>query len=665
MPDEDAAPPAPEEERPVAVAATVVGAADDGHPPPGGIHTAGKAALTLGALGVVFGDIGTSPLYALQTVFHADHGKVPTTDTAVYGVLSLVFWSVTIIVSLKYVTFIMRADNDGEGGIMALIALIKGTGLRSPRTQITLVALGIFGAALFYGDGMITPAISVLSAVEGLEVVSPSMDTFVVPIALAILAVLFAIQRFGTGAVGRAFGPVMALWFAILAIGGTARIVEHPGVLRALSPSYAVEFFAEHGGTAFIALGSVVLAVTGAEALYADMGHFGRGPIRRAWFFLVFPALTLQYLGQGALITEDPGTVSNPFFLTFPEWSRIPMVVLATFATVIASQAVISGAFSVTRQAVSLGFLPRLTIRHTSRREAGQVYVPAVNWGICVAVAALVVGFGSSTGLASAYGIAVTGTLAIDTILFFFVVRVLWHKPMWLVIAGAAGFLFVDLAFFSANLTKIVHGGWFPLTIAALIFVVLMTWQRGRELVTASRTEEEGPLRKFIDELRELDPPVYRSPGTAVFLNAGKETTPLAMRANVEHNNTLHRNVVIFSVETLNVPTVPPTERVAIDDLGYRDDGVSHVTGRLGFSDEVNVPELLEFAVRNGLEGDCNVATASFFLSRMSIVPTAAPGLARWRKMLFVALARNASNPVAYFGLPDDRTVVMGSHITF
>jgi KUP system potassium uptake protein len=665
MPDEDAAPPAPEDERPAAVAATVVEAAEEGHAPPGGIHTAGKAALTLGALGVVFGDIGTSPLYALQTVFHADHGKVPTTDTAVYGVLSLVFWAVTIIVSLKYVTFIMRADNDGEGGIMALIALIKGTGLRSRRTQITLVALGIFGAALFYGDGMITPAISVLSAVEGLEVVSPSMDTLVVPIALAILAGLFAIQRFGTGAVGRAFGPVMALWFAILAIGGTARIVEHPGVLRALSPSYAVEFFAEHGGTAFIALGSVVLAVTGAEALYADMGHFGRAPIRRAWFFLVFPALTLQYLGQGALITEDPATISNPFFLTFPEWSRIPMVVLATFATVIASQAVISGAFSVTRQAVSLGFLPRLTIRHTSRREAGQVYVPAVNWGICVAVAALVVGFGSSTGLASAYGIAVTGTLAIDTILFFFVVRVLWHKPMWLVIAGAAGFLFVDLAFFSANLTKIVHGGWFPLTIAALVFVVLMTWQRGRELVTANRTEEEGPLRAFIDELRDLDPPVYRSPGTAVFLNAGKETTPLAMRANVEHNNTLHRNVVILSVETLNVPTVPPTERVAIDDLGYRDDGISHVTGKLGFSDEVNVPELLELAVRNGLEGDCNVATASFFLSRMSIVPTAAPGLARWRKMLFVALARNASNPVAYFGLPDDRTVVMGSHITF
>jgi KUP system potassium uptake protein len=628
-------------------------------------HRAGIAALTLGALGVVFGDIGTSPLYALQTVFHADHGKVPTTDTAVYGVLSLVFWSVTIIVSLKYVTFIMRADNDGEGGIMALIALIKGTGLRSRRTQIALVALGIFGAALFYGDGMITPAISVLSAVEGLEVVSPSMDTLVVPIALAILAGLFAIQRFGTGAVGRAFGPVMALWFAILAIGGTARIVEHPGVLRALSPSYAVEFFAEHGGTAFIALGSVVLAVTGAEALYADMGHFGRPPIRRAWFFLVFPALTLQYLGQGALITEDPATISNPFFLTFPDWSRIPMVVLATFATVIASQAVISGAFSVTRQAVSLGFLPRLTIRHTSRREAGQVYVPAVNWGICVAVAALVVGFGSSTGLASAYGIAVTGTLAIDTILFFFVVRVLWKKPLWLILAGAAGFLTVELAFFSANLTKVLHGGWFPLTIAAAVFVVLTTWQKGRQIVTRHRAEEEGPLRAFVEELRDIEPPVYRCPTTGVFLNASKETTPLAMRANVEHNNTLHRSAVILSIETLNVPHVPESDQVSIDDLGYKDDGISHVTARIGFQDRIDVPRILRDAVARGLEGDCEPSTASYFVSRMTLVATDAPGMARWRKRLFVAIARNAANPVVYYALPVERTVVMGSQITF
>jgi KUP system potassium uptake protein len=632
---------------------------------PAGQHRAGIAALTLGALGVVFGDIGTSPLYALQTVFHADHGAVPTSQSAIYGVLSLVVWAVTIIVSIKYVTFVMRADNDGEGGIMALIALIQRAGLASRSAKVVLVALGIFGAALFYGDGMITPAISVLSAVEGLQVVSPSLESLVLPIALVILTGLFAIQRFGSGAVGRLFGPVMALWFGILAVAGLRQVAEHAGILRALSPTYAVQFFVDHGGTAFVALGSVVLAVTGAEALYADMGHFGRRPIRRAWFFLVFPALTLNYMGQGALILEDPTAIESPFFLTFPEWSRIPMVVLATAAAVIASQAVISGAFSVTRQAVGLGFLPRLTIRHTSRREIGQVYVPGVNWGVFVAVVALVVGFGSSIGLASAYGIAVTGTLAIDTILFFFVVRVLWNKPWWLVITGAAIFLTVDLAFFSANLTKVLHGGWFPLTIAAAVFVVLMTWQRGRGIVTRNRTEEEGPLRAFVEELRDKDPPVYRCPGAAVFLTASKETTPLAMRANVEHNNTLHRSVVILSIDTLNVPHVPESDQAIVDDLGYRDDGISHVTARVGFQDHIDVPRILSLAVGRGLERDCDPSTASYFLSRMTIVPTDAPGMAKWRKKLFMAVARNSANPVVYFGLPDDQTVVMGSRVMF
>jgi KUP system potassium uptake protein len=641
------------------------GAASGAPDEPASRHGAGAAALTLAALGVVFGDIGTSPLYALQAVFHVDHGAVPTDRAAVYGVLSLVFWSVTIIVSLKYLTFIMRADNDGEGGIMALIALIQRAGLPRRSTQIVLISLGIFGAALFYGDGMITPAISVLSAVEGLQVVSPSLESLVIPIALAILTALFAIQRFGTGAVGRLFGPVMALWFTILAAAGIAQIWQHPGILRALAPSYAAEFFVEHGGAAFVALGSVVLAVTGAEALYADMGHFGRSPIRRAWFILVFPALTLNYLGQGALITNDPAAISSPFFLAFPDWSRMPMVVLATFATVIASQAVISGAFSVTRQAVGLGFLPRLNILHTSGREIGQVYVPAVNWGVFGAVVALVVGFGSSIGLASAYGIAVTGTLAIDTILFFFVVRYLWKKPLWLVLTGAACFLFVDLAFFAANLTKILHGGWFPLTIAAAVFVVLTTWQKGREVLTRNRTEEEGPLRGFVEELRKMDPAVYRAPGTAVFLSANKGTTPLAMRANVEHNNTLHANVVILSIETLKVPNMPADERVTIDDLGYRDDGISHVIARLGFQDEIDVPRLFAQAVELGLEGNCDVATASYFLSRMTIVPTDAPTMRRWRKKLFMAVARNAANPVTYFRLPDERTVVMGSHVTF
>src|SRR5215217_3181863 len=564
MADAPADQPSTSGDRPGAVAAS----ARPDRGAPSGHHGAGMAVLTIGALGVVFGDIGTSPLYALQTVFHADHGSVPTSQSAVYGVLSLVFWAITIIVSIKYLTFIMRADNDGEGGIMALIALIQRAGLPRRSTQIVLISLGIFGAALFYGDGMITPAISVLSAVEGLEVASPSLESLVVPIALAILTALFVIQRFGTGAVGRLFGPVMAVWFTILAVGGIAQIADHPGVLRALSPSYAVSFFAEHGGTAFIALGSIVLAVTGAEALYADMGHFGRPPIRRAWFILVFPALMLSYLGQGALIVNDPASIANPFFLSFPHWSRIPVVVLATFATVIASQAVISGAFSVTRQAVSLGFLPRLTIRHTSRREIGQVYVPAVNWGIFAAVAALVIGFGSSTGLASAYGIAVTGTLAIDTILFFFVVRVLWGRPLWQVLAGGAAFLLVDLTFFAANVTKVLHGGWFPLLIALIVFVVLNSWQRGRELLTGNRTEQEGPLRAYIEELHDMDPPVFRSPGTGVFLNANPETTPLSMRTNVKHNHALPRNVVILSIETLNVPNVEESEQVTVDDLG-------------------------------------------------------------------------------------------------
>src|SRR3954463_8353939 len=400
-------------------------------------HSAGMTALTLGALGVVFGDIGTSPLYALQTVFAADHHAIRPTEAGVYGVISLVFWSITLIVSVKYVTFIMRADNEGEGGIMALIARVQTVKLEARWAKIALIALGIFGASLFYGDGMITPAISVLSAVEGLKVAAPRLGSVVVEITLVIITLLFAIQRFGTGAVGRLFGPVMGIWFTILAVAGTAQIAHHPGILRAVSPTYGVSFLVEHGGVAFAALGSVVLTVTGAEALYADMGHFGRRPIRRAWFFVVFPALILNYMGQGALILREPRSVDSPFFLLFPHWSRVPMVLLATFATVIASQAVISGAFSVTRQAVQLGVLPRLTVLHTSHHEVGQVYVPAVNWGIFVAVVGLVVGFGSAEHLASAYGIAVTGTLAIDTVLFFVVVRALWHKPLWLVLLGA------------------------------------------------------------------------------------------------------------------------------------------------------------------------------------------------------------------------------------
>src|SRR4051812_2419950 len=622
-------------------------------------HGGGALLLTAGALGIVFGDIGTSPLYALQATFTE---AVTPDRQGVYGVISLVFWAITLIVSVKYVTFIMRADNEGEGGIMALIARVQTVKLGGRAAKMALIALGIFGASLFYGDGMITPAISVLSAVEGLKVAAPALDSVVIEITLVIITVLFLIQRFGTGAVGRLFGPVMAIWFTILAVAGAAQVAHHPGILRAVSPTYGVSFLVEHGSVAFAALGSVVLTVTGAEALYADMGHFGRRPIRRAWFAVVFPALILNYMGQGALILREPSSVQNPFFLLFPHWARLPMVLLATLATVIASQAVISGAFSVTRQAVQLGFLPRLTVRHTSSSEVSQVYVPAVNWGIYVAVVALVVGFGSAEHLASAYGIAVTGTLAIDTVLFFVVVRALWHKPMWLVVLGAVAFLTVDLTFFVANLPKVLHGGWFPLVIALLVFVVLTTWERGREIVTRNRTEEEGPLRAFVEEVHAMDPPAYRPPRTGVFLNANIETTPLALRANLEHNRTVHENVVIVSVQTLRVPHVPEDECVTVDDLGYRDDGLTHLTVRYGFQDTIDIPRTLRLAATR-MESEVDLDAVSYFISRITIVPTDAPGMARWRKKLFTAIARNAANPVAYFGLPDDRTVVMGSHI--
>jgi KUP system potassium uptake protein len=502
----------------------------------------------------------------------------------------------------------------------------------------------------------------VLSAVEGLEVAAPGLDSLIVPITLVVLTLLFAIQRFGTHAVGRLFGPVMALWFTILAVSGLAKIIDSPAVLKALSPSYGVQFFADNGGTAFLALGSVVLAVTGAEALYADMGHFGRPPIRRAWFVLVFPALTLNYLGQGALIVHSPKAIDNPFFLLIPHWGRIPMVLLATVATVIASQAVISGAFSVTRQAVQLGFLPRLRIRHTSEAE-GQIYAPAVNGLIYVAVVALVVGFGSSASLASAYGIAVTGTLAIDTILFFVVVRRLWGRPLWLALFGAVAFLTVDLAFFTANLPKVVQGGWFPLLLALAVFTLLTTWQRGRELVTARRSEAEGRLRDFVEEVRAMDPPVFRAPGTAIFLTAGKDTSPLALRENVDHNHVVHESVVIVSVETRRVPHVDYSERVVVDELGYEDDGVLHLTVHYGFQDDHDVPAAVRQAAAGGLEVDVDVENATYFVSQITLVRGDTPGMRTWRKKLFLILARASTSPVEYYVLPERRIVTMGSYI--
>jgi KUP system potassium uptake protein len=623
----------------------------------------GMGALALGALGIVFGDIGTSPLYALQTVFSADHHAVKPTEGDVFGVISLVFWSITLIVSIEFVLFIMRADNDGEGGILALIAKVEGAPLRDRRVKAVLVALGMFGVALFYGDGMITPAISVLSAVEGMEVVAPSLESLVLPITIAILAALFTIQRFGTHVIGRVFGPVMVVWFTVIAAAGLGRIVAHPAIVKALSPHHGVQFFIDHPGIAFISLGAIVLTITGAEALYADMGHFGRKPISRAWFLVVFPALTLNYMGQGSLILDTPSAIDSPFFLLIPHWGRIPMVVLATVATVIASQSVISGAFSVSRQAVQLGFLPRLTIRHTSAREIGQVYVPAINWFLLAAVVGLVLGFGSSTSLASAYGIAVTGTITADTVLFLVVARALWRKPGWLVALGAGVFFTVDIAFLGANLTKVTHGGWFPLTIGAAVFTVLSTWKRGSAQVHAARVREEGLLRSFVTELRAMDPPLVRVPGTAVYLNARRETTPLALRAGVEHTHAMHEAVVIISIETTKAPYVAESERLIVDDLGYEDDGIMHLTARFGYQDMPDVPRLLALAAKAGLECEVDVEGAVYFLSQVTIVPTAAPGMARWRKRLFVAMARNAASPVDYFRLPGERTVTLGSVI--
>ncbi len=628
-----------------------------------GVQHGGRAALTLGALGVVFGDIGTSPIYSLQTVFTSDHHAVGTSPADVYGIISLVFWAILLVVTIKYLTFILRADNGGEGGIMALTALIQGQRFKTTRAKVILITLGIVGASLFFGDGIITPAISVLSAVEGLKVAAPGLAHLVVPITLAILIVLFLIQRFGTDVIGKMFGPVMCLWFVVLAIVGGSHVVRDPAVLKGLSPTYGLEFLLDHGTVGFIALASVVLVITGAEALYADMGHFGAGPIRRAWFFLAFPSLTLTYLGQAALILHSPPAAENPFFLMVPSWARIPMVFLATIATVIASQAVISGAFSVSRQAVHLGVMPRLTIRHTSAREEGQLYVPAVNWALFIAVVGLVVGFGSSAALASAYGVAVTATFILNTVLFLAVVRVIWHKPIWVIVVGAAVFLTVEGTFFAATLTKIVHGGWLPIAAALLVFTILMTWRRGQIILSANRTAAEGPLREFVDALHASDQPLYRAPGTAVFLNANPKTTPLALRANVEHNHALHETVVIVSIVFAKVPHIPDDERLTIDDLGYADDGISHITAWFGFQDDPNIPNALHLAMPGDIEAVPDIDNASYFLSRMSIVQTSAPGMARWQKRLFLTFAQNAAHPEEYFGLPIDRTISMGAQV--
>ena len=619
----------------------------------------------MGALGVVFGDIGTSPLYTVQTVFNpSDPHPVAVSTESIFGVVSLIFWSVTLIVTVTYVSLVMRADNDGEGGIMALITLIRRHGAPSGhRTAMILAVLGVFGASLFFGDSVITPAISVLSAVEGVKIAAPSVAGLVVPITAVIIIGLFLVQRFGTGAVGRFFGPVMGVWFAAIGAIGVKGIAAHPEILKALSPTYALGFLIGHFPTAFFSLTAVVLAVTGAEALYADMGHFGRAPITRVWLFLVFPACILSYMGQGALVLDDPSSITSPFFLLVPGWARLPMVFLAAAATVIASQAVITGAFSLAQQAARIGYLPRLRIRYTSEERVGQIYVPWINWILLVAVLTLVLTFRTSAALAYAYGMAVTGTITITTLLFLYVARSQWHTSLWILLPGGGALLAIDLLFFAANLTKLVHGAWLPLLIAIVAFTILTTWQKGRQLVTRQRQRDEGPLRAFIDQLHAMKPPLQRVPSTAIFLNRGKATAPLALRANVEFNQILHEHTLILAVETVPVPHVPAAERLIIDDLGYKDDRITHVTARFGYMDPANIPGLLPLIAKAKIESPLDDGRLSYFLSRIELHPGNTPGMSRWRKHLFLATSRITADAAEYFQLPRDRTVIMGSRI--
>jgi KUP system potassium uptake protein len=623
-----------------------------------------RLAIVVGALGVVFGDIGTSPIYTIQTVFNPeDPHPVPVSTDNVYGVVSLIFWSVMLVVTVTYISLAMRINNDGEGGIMALITLLRRWTARSKtRTTAVLASLGIFGAALFLGDSMITPAISVLSAVEGLETIDASFADWIVPITAVIIVGLFTAQKFGTEAVGRLFGPVMIVWFVAIGSCGIWGITNEPEILRAISPTYAIGFLAGHFHLAFFALAAIVLSVTGAEALYADMGHFGHRPISVGWIFLVFPACALSYFGQGALILKDHANLSAPFFLLTPDWARIPMVVLATAATVIASQAVITGAFSVASQAARLGYLPRLRILHTSSSTHGQIYVPWINWLLLVSVLTLVFAFRSSAALAYAFGMAVTGTITITTILFFYVAFRTWRTPRWLLAATAVVLLSIDLLFLAANLTKLVHGAWLPLVIALTAFTIMLTWQRGRELVTARREAREGSLQDFVDAL-SADPAQARVvEGTAIFLNRGR-TAPLALRANVEHNHVRHAQVAVVSVETQTVPRVPEDERVEVEHLGHGADGITHLTVRFGYTDTPDIPAALATLSPEDTEGRLDLDNATYFLSHIELKQGTEPGMATWRKRLFIATAHITADAAEHFGLPRDRTILLGSHV--
>ncbi len=611
--------------------------------------------LMVGAMGVVYGDIGTSPLYAMKETFGGLNAIAPTQDN-VFGILSLIFWALTLVVSLKYAAFILRADNKGEGGIMALIALTQRATSTNGRVRWLLASLGLFGAALFYGDSMLTPAISVLSAVEGLKIAAPALEPYVIPIALGILIILFFFQRHGTAGVGALFGPVMGLWFATLAVLGIINIARFPAVLQAINPAYAVEFFMHHGGTGFLVLGTVVLAITGAEALYADMGHFGRKPLQLAWFFLVMPALLLNYFGQGALLIYDPSAIGNPFFMMAPDWALYPMIALATAATVIASQAVISGAFSVTRQAIQLGYAPRMETLHTSDKAAGQIYIPFINWSLLVGIVALVLGFQSSSNLAAAYGIAVTGTMAIDTILVFVVARVLWRWHWPIIAFGIVLFLIVDLAFLGANLPKIIHGGWFPLVIAIAIFTLLATWKRGRDiLMTRLNTEAMGVV-PFVTAIT-AHPPV-RVPGTAVFLTASRISVPHSMLHNLAHNKVLHERVVFLTIVTEEIPYVSTLDRFQVQPLT---NGFFSILLHFGFKDDMDVPKAL--ALCEPLGPDLNMLETSFFFSRETLIATHLPGMAQWREKLFIGMARNASSAMGFFKIPTNRVIELGAQV--
>lgn len=618
-------------------------------------HKSSTLALTFGALGVVFGDIGTSPLYALKECFHASHG-IPLTPDNVLGILSLIFWSITIIVSLKYIAFIMRADNNGEGGIMALLALTLRSEHRRPHRRALLIIIGLFGAALFFGDGIITPAISVLSAVEGLKIATPLLEPYVLPITIAVLTGLFMMQRKGTGSMGQLFGPIMVIWFAVLAVLGVINIGRYPMVLQAVNPLWAIEFVAEHRFIAFVTLGAVVLTITGGEALYADMGHFGRKPIRLAWFYMVFPALLLNYCGQGALLLTDPTAIENPFYRLAPDWGLYPLVILATVSAVVASQAVISGVFSIARQAVQLGYLPRFDIQHTSTREIGQIYIPAINWALLACIILLVISFKSSSNLASAYGIAVTLTMICDTILAVIVARKLWQWHPAAAALVAIPFLIVDFAFFGATSLKILQGGWFPLLIGLIVFTIMSTWKRGRELLFERLSHETMPLNLFINSIGGGS--ITTVPGTAVFMTGSHKYVPHAMLHNMKHNKVLHERNVLLTLVTRDIPFVDEAERIVVSQISHN---FYLITGYYGFKEQPDVPLLLADCASQGLSFD--MMDTSFFLSRERIIASVAPGMALWREKLFVGMSRNAAAATDFFQIPTNRVVELGTQV--